>query len=135
MAVLERPAPARPGEVALAAQQERRQPVPGAHQVRAQVLAAAHQVAQLLLLFAGDPHQPQIAGGEQPREADRVALVGLDPITRAALDVARRADRHLDPLRPRPADQPIAGRARLIDRPHRPRQLAQHVEHFRSAGR
>ena len=102
----------------------------GAHQIRAQVLAAADQVTQLLLLFGGHPHQPQFAGGEQPRQADRVALVGLDPIPRPALDVARRADRHLDPLRPRPADQPVAGRPRLIDRAQRPRQLAQHVEHL-----
>jgi hypothetical protein len=57
-----------------------------------------------------------------PRQPDRVALVGLDPITRPTLDVARRTDRHLDPLRARPPDQAIAGRARLIDRPRRPRQ-------------
>ena len=104
--------------------------MPGAHQIRAQVLAAADQVAQLLLLFARDPHEPQFAGGEQPRQPDRVALVGLDPIPRAALDVPRRADRHLDPLRPRPADQPVASRPGLIDRAQRPRQLAQHVEHL-----
>ena len=131
--MLDRPAAARPGEVALAAQQERRQPMPGAHQVRAQVLAAADQVTQLLLLLAGDPHQPQIAGREQPRQADRVALVGLDPVARAALDVSRRADRHLDPFRPGAADQAVAGRPGLIDRPHRPRQLTQHVKHFQRA--
>jgi hypothetical protein len=78
--MLERPALAGPGEVALAAQQERGQAKPRAHQIRAQVLPAADQVAQLLLLLAGNPDQPQIAGREQAREADRVALVGLDPI-------------------------------------------------------
>src|SRR5215213_2639254 len=107
--------------------------MPRAHQIRAQILTAANQVAQLLLLGRWDPDQPQVAGGEQPREADRIALVGLDPITRPALDVARRADRHLDPLRPRPAHQAIAGRPRLIDRPQWPPQLAQHVEHLQRA--
>ena len=130
MAVPERPVPAGPGEVALAAQQERRQPVPGAHQVRAQILAAADQVAQLLLLFGGNPDQPQFARGQQPRQPDRVALVGLDAVTGTTLDVARRADRHLDALGAGAADQPIAGRPRLIDRPQRPWQLTQHLEHL-----
>jgi hypothetical protein len=107
--MLERPAAARPGKVALAAQQERRQPMPRAHQVRAQILAATDQVTPLLLRFARDPDQPQFARGEQPRQPDRVALVGLDPIARAALDGARRADRHLELLRPGAADEPIAG--------------------------
>jgi hypothetical protein len=53
----------------------------------------------------------------------------LDPITRPALEVARRADRHLDALRPGPPHQPITGRGRLIDRSQRPPQLAHHVEH------
>ena len=79
---------------------------PRAHQIRAQVLPAAHQVAQVLLLFAGHPHQPQITGREQPRQPDRVARVGLDPIPRTALDVARRADHHLKALSPRARTSP-----------------------------
>jgi hypothetical protein len=126
----DRPAPAGPGEVALATQQERLKPVPGAHQVRAQILAAADQVTQLFLLLDRDPDQPQFTSGQQPRQPDRVALVGLDPIARAALDAARRADRHLDPLSTGAADQPVARRPGLIDGPQRPRQLTQHLEDF-----
>jgi hypothetical protein len=101
----------------LAAQQERRQPMPRAHQIRAQILAAANQVAQLLLRGRWDPDQLQVAGGEQPREADRVALVGLDPIV--LLRHQRR--RHHVAANTEAIQQPmefVAGRAGLVTGPH-----------------
>ncbi len=51
---------------------------------------------------------------------DRVALIGLDPVLRRTLGLARCAHPELDPLRPRPAREPVPGRARLIDHPRRP---------------
>jgi hypothetical protein len=50
------------------------------HQISADVLPAAHQITQPPPLERRDRHQRQFAGGQQPREPDRVALVGVDPI-------------------------------------------------------
>ena len=93
--------------------------MPRAHQIDANILAAAHQIAQLLTLDRRDRDQHQLAGSEQPRQADRVALVGLDPIRRRALGLARRAHPQLDPLRQRAARQPVTGRAGLVHHPRR----------------
>ena len=90
--------------------------MPGAHQIKANVLAAAHQIAQLLTLDGRDRDQRQLAGRQQPRQADRVALIGLDPIRRRALGLAQRAHPHLDPLRQRSTRQP-AGRTGLVNHP------------------
>ena len=103
--------------VDLAAHQEVADPVSGAHQVRADVLPAAHQIAQLLTLDRGDPDERQLAGRQQPGQSDRVALIGLDPIRRRTLGLARRAHPELDPLGQSPARQAISGRARLINHP------------------
>ena len=130
-AVLARPRLARPLPVDLAAQQELPDPMPGAHQVHADVLAAAHQVAQLLTLHRRDRDQHELAGRQQPGQPDRVALIGLDPIRRRTLGLPRRAHPELDPLRQRPARQPIARRARLIDHPRRP--LDPHRSHGNSS--
>ena len=94
-----RPRPPRPLVVDLAAQQELPQPVARAHQISANVLTAAHEVAQLLALERRDRHQRQLAGCQQPREPDRVPLVGLDPIPRPPFRAPRRTHRHLDPPR------------------------------------
>jgi hypothetical protein len=117
--VLARPRLAGSFPVDLAAQQELPDSVSGAHQILANVLAAAHQVAQLLTLDRRDRDQRQLAGGQQPGQANRVALIGLDPIRRRAVGLARRAHRHLDPFRPRAAREPVAGRAGLIHHPRR----------------
>jgi hypothetical protein len=83
--MLEQPAPARPGEVALATHQERRQPVPGAHRVGAQILAAADQVAQLLLLLAGDPDRRRspAANNRAKRIASRLSVLMRSPRRRS----------------------------------------------------
>ena len=86
---------------------------------------AAHQIAQPLTLDRRDRDQRQLARGQQPGQADRVALIGLDPIRRRAFGLARRAHPELDPLRQRAARQPIAGRARLVHHPRRAFHAAQ----------
>jgi hypothetical protein len=123
--MLARPRLPRPVVVDLAAQQKLPDPVPGAHQIHANVLAAAHQIAQLLALDRRDRHQRQLAGRQQPGQADRVALIRLDPIRRRALGLARRAHPELDPLRASTARESIAGRARLIHHPSRPLHTTQ----------
>ncbi len=123
--MLARPRLAGSFPVDLAAQQELPDSVSGAHQILANVLAAAHQVAQLLTLDRRDRDQRQLAGRQQPRQADRVALIGLDPIRGRALGLARRAHPELDPLRPRAAREPIAGRTGLINHPRRPLHTSQ----------
>ena len=100
-------------------------PVPGAHQIHANVLPAADKIAQLLALDRRDRDQRQLAGRQQLGQADRVALVGLDPIRRRTVTAAGCAHRELDPVRDRAARQPIAGRARLIHHPRRPLDIAQ----------
>ena len=119
-AVLARPRPGRPFVVDLTAQQEPADAVPGAREIMADVLAAAHEITQLLALDRRDRDQHQLAGGQQPRQVDRVALIGLDPVLRRPLGLARCAHPKLDPLRPRPAREPVPSRARLIDHPRRP---------------
>ena len=116
------PCGARPGIEQAAAQQQFADPVPAGHQIAAEILAAAHQVPQRLELGLGHDHRAQLPGGEQPRELERVAGVGLDPVTGLARDRARRADHHLDPSRAGRAREPEPGRARFIDRADRPRQ-------------
>ena len=104
--------------------------MPGAHQIRAQILATAHQITQLLVFLAGHPHQPQITGREQPREADRVALVG--PGSDHPAD-ARCGPGSRPPSRSPPPAPATPGHSRSGP-PHTPpamvTQLAQHVEHF-----
>jgi hypothetical protein len=106
--------------VDLAAQQELPDSVSGAHQIHADVLPAAHQIAQLLTLDRRDRDQRQLPRRQQSREADRVTLVGLDPIRRRAVGLARRAHRHLDPFRQSSTREPVASRTGLIHHPRRP---------------
>ena len=41
--------------------------------------------------------EPQLAGRQQPHQPDRVAPIGLDPITDALRDRPGRDDPHIDP--------------------------------------
>ena len=124
-AVLQRPRHRRPLVVDLATQQELPDPVARAHQVRADVLAAADQITQLLTLDRWDRDEYQLPGRQQSGQADRVALVGLDPVRGRPVGLARRAHRNLDPLRPRATRQPVARRTGLIHHPGRTQDLPQ----------
>ena len=64
--------------VDLATQQELRDAVTAAHQIHPQVLPRSDQITKLLLLHLRHPNQPQLPRCEQPRQARRVALIGLD---------------------------------------------------------
>jgi hypothetical protein len=77
--------------VDLATQQELPDPVPGAHQIHANVLPAAHQIVQLPTLDRRYRDQRQLPGGQRAGRADCIALIGLDPIRRRSLSLARRA--------------------------------------------
>lgn len=70
----------RAGVAQAAAQHELRQPVASTHQIAAQIFAAAHRVAELLELNRRDGDDLQVPGGQQPRELQRVVLVGLDAL-------------------------------------------------------
>jgi hypothetical protein len=54
------------------AQQELRQAVPGAHQIAAEILDAADQIPERLIGDRRHEREPQLPGGEQPDQADRV---------------------------------------------------------------
>ena len=118
-AMLVRPRVRACGEVDLTAQQELPQPLASAHQVGADVLAAAHQVTQPLVLQRRDRDERQLAGGQQPGQTNRVALVGLDAITRAPVGVPRCAHPDVETLAGRAAVEPVAGRPGLVDGAHR----------------
>jgi hypothetical protein len=104
------------------AQQQLGQPVSAAHQIHADGVARANQVAQRLLLGARDSNRVQLARQQQPHQVLGVAAVGLDALPRRTRDLARRRDHALHAAPPKLARQAVAGRARLIDRAHRPRQ-------------
>jgi hypothetical protein len=79
-----------------------------------------------------------LAPGDQRHAADR-GWRRAPPPSRPAASAGGRArsrrSRRSGSRRPRAADEPIAGRPRLITRPHRPPQPTQHVEHLhRAAG-
>ena len=117
-----RPRGARSGIEQAASQQQFGDPVPAGHQIAAEVLAAAHQVPQRLQFGLGHDHWPQLTSGQQPRELERVAGVGLDLVAGLAWNRAGRADDHLDPRRAGSAHESEPGRARFIDRADRTRQ-------------
>jgi hypothetical protein len=99
-----------------------------AHQVTAQILAGSDEVAQRLELGGRDDDRPQLSGGVQPCELQRVTRVGLDAIPGLTRDRARRTDHHLKPLGARLPGEPEAGWAGLIDRPDRTRQRRQPLQ-------
>src|ERR1035437_1719266 len=114
--MLARPRLAGSFPVDLAAQQELPDSVSGAHQILANVLAAAHQVAQLLTLDRRDRDQRQLAGGQQPGQANRVALIGLDPMPPAG---GRSCPARTPPPRSLPPARGARARSRS-GRPHTP---------------
>jgi hypothetical protein len=82
-------------------QQKFRAPMPGTHQVGAGVLPRPHQIPGGLLGLTWHPHRWQLPDMQQPRQAGRVTLVGLDPITRRTFQL-RRSDHHTTYVRRQP---------------------------------
>ena len=62
-------------------------PVPGPHQVPAAVLPSPHQVPRRLLVDAGHRHRRHLVQAQQPRQVQRVTLVGLDPVAAGPLQL------------------------------------------------
>jgi len=104
--------------------------VPAGHQIAAEILPPADQVPQRFEFGLGHHDRTQLPGSEQPGELQRVAGVGLDPVTGLTGDRSRRADHHLDPSGTRGAGEPEPGRARFIDRTDRSRQRLQPLDRF-----
>src|ERR671917_246386 len=89
-------------------------------------------VAQLLLGNGRDPHEGELARGQQARQTLGVAGVGLDPVGRLARDQPGRADAHIEAALGGSAGQPEAGRAGLVDGDHaRPELLDAPQRHER----
>jgi hypothetical protein len=63
-----------------------------------------HQIAHRLVCGIGDPDRRQLAGAVQLGQHQRVATVGLDPISRLDRDQRRR---HHDTVMPAPAQQTV----------------------------
>ena len=116
-------------EARLVAQQELREPVACSHQVGADVLAGADQVAKRLLGRFGDPDRVELSGEQQADQVLGVAAIGLHLLARPSWDLPRRCDHALDPGAVERPGEAIAGRPRLIARPHRPFERAQEPHH------
>ena len=56
------------------------------HQIASQILAGTHQITQRLELGRWHQHRTQLTSRVQPRELQRIARIGLDPITGLARD-------------------------------------------------
>ena len=106
------------------AQQQLGQPVPGPHQITAAVLPGPHQIPGGLLLDARHRHRGDLAQPQQPGQMHRVPGVGLDPITRRALQLRRRRHHAPHPAAVKRPIQPEPGRASLIGHRDRTRQSA-----------
>ena len=93
-----------------------------AHQVTAGVLPGPHQVTRSLLVHGRNRHRGDLVQAQQPGQMQGVLGVGLDPVTRRALQLRRRHDLAPDPRRHQRPIQPEPGRPGLIGHRHRPRQ-------------
>ena len=91
------------------------------------ILARARQMPRRLDELVRDHHRGELPGHRHPRQPLSVLAIGLDPIAARPRRVARRHHRDLDPDRPRRPVEPEAGRAGLIDRPHRPGSPLSHA--------
>jgi hypothetical protein len=130
LAMTNGPVRARPVKRDVVAQQQLAHAVTGAHQVATHVLTRPDQIAQRLFLAAGDPDWMQSIDHQQPHEALGIALVGLHPVLRGALDLARRRDHtpHAGFLqRPREREPRRAG---LIGHARRARQTSAELHHL-----
>jgi hypothetical protein len=73
------------------AQQEGQQLLAFAPQIVPRRLTRPHKIAHRFMVRIRRPHSGQLAGPVQPRQRDRVAPVGLDPLARPFWD-QRRSD-------------------------------------------
>ncbi len=73
----------------------------------------------------GYPDLDDLIHPQQARQVQRVPGIGLDPITRRALQLRRRRHHTPDPRRGQLPGQPEPGRARLVGHRDRRRQLRQ----------
>jgi hypothetical protein len=115
-------------------QQELADPVPGPHQVRTDVFSGPDQVPRRLLRLGGHHHLDDFVELEQPGQMGCVAGVGLDPITRWALQLRRRRDQTRHVVAAEVAGQAEAGRTGLVDHLHRARQARDPTEDVAGIG-
>ena len=79
------PGPGRPPVMAALAQQEAGELLARPAQRMHRVETGAHQIAHRFVPGIGDPYRGQLAGAMQPRQAGRIASIGLDPVARPRL--------------------------------------------------
>jgi hypothetical protein len=105
------------------AQQELGQPVPGRHEITAAILPRADQIPGVLLVESRDGDGRELVQPQQLGQVDGILDVGLDPITRETLQLARRHDLTPDPRRGKRPMQTEPGRSGLVDHRDRARQV------------
>ena len=104
-----------PGVADILAQQEGLQPALGGLQILEGILPGAGQIADRLVLDLGDVDRGQITRAHQAREGDRIAPVGLDPVTGPLGNQRRSHHEARDLLAPQVAIQPVPARSRLVN--------------------
>ena len=109
-------------ELNAVAQQQLREPVPGAHQIQPQRFPRAHEITQRFLLRARHADLVKLSREQQPGDVLSVARVGLHAVPTSAWDLRRCRDHALDPTLRELARRAIPGRARLISDAHGSRQ-------------
>jgi len=92
--------------------------VAGTHQVPARVLAGADEIAEVLLGRRRDPHEAQLAGGQESGQALGVATIGLHPVHRARGGSGPGDDPDVEPALGGVPDEPEARRPGLIGGEH-----------------
>jgi hypothetical protein len=98
-----------------------RDSVPHRHQIAPAIVAGTHQIPSSLLGGAGDRDLHDLSKMEQPGQMCGVTGIGLDPITRGALQLRRGSHPAIDTGRDQCPRQPETGRACLIGHRHRRR--------------
>jgi hypothetical protein len=96
--------------------------VPGPHQVTAALLTGPHQIPGRLGTHRGDADRRVLVEVQQPGEMDRVAGIGLDPVTGRPQQLRGRHHLAADPRRGQSPVQAEPGRARLVGHRDRSRQ-------------
>jgi hypothetical protein len=99
-------------------QQELAQVVLGAQPISARVVTGSHQVAQCLMRLVRHPDARQVTTAQQPRQLDRVALIGLDAISWPAWDQRGRHHEVLHAESRELAMERVSGGPGLVRRLH-----------------
>jgi hypothetical protein len=98
-------------------QQKPRELLAGTTQRMHRIQALSHQITHRLVSGVRDPHRRQLARPMQPRQARRIAPIGLDPVAGPLRDQRRGNDDALMCGRRQLPLDAIAARTRLVAKP------------------